>query len=123
MWLVTIFNFIGCFIQFAADVGDDLGDLKNLHNVCGIVALGLNLVICFTGVWARFAQESTEASGKLVRYSKYIHHYLGIALWGCAQIALLSAWVLDSSIFYGLLGYQIAFALLRTIYRYKPPKI
>ena len=39
-------------------------------------------------------------------------------------MALLSAWwSTNITIFYGLLGYQIAFIILRTLYRYFPPEI
>ena len=60
----------------------------------------------------------------MIRYSRYIHIVGGMTLWTLAQIALLSAWYgTNISVFYGLLGWQIAFFLLKMIYLFFPPTL
>ena len=123
MWIVAIFNFAGCFMELVVESGE-LGDGEDFHEALGIVTLALTLIICVLGIWLRFACESPRIPGWVVRYSRYAHAFTGIGLWACAQMALLSAWwSTNITIFYGLLGYQIAFIIIRSIYRLFPPRI
>lgn len=90
----------------------------------GFVNFGVLLAICLLGVWLRHTQESSTLSGKVVRYSRFIHIYAGLILFICCQASVLSAYYsLDIQIFYALLGYQIGFLVLRGLYRFFPPRI
>ena len=122
MWVLAIFTFVGSFFELVAESGEIANE--DLHETTGIIAFALTLVICVLGVWLRFSQESAIIPGWVVHYSRYVHVFGGIIVWVIAQIALLSAWQgVDNTIFTGILIWQIVFIIIRTTYRFFPPRL
>ena len=122
MWVLAIFTFAGSFLQLIAESGSlPNGDL---HETFGIITMACTLVICVLGVWMRVSQESSNIPGWVVHYSRYVHAIGGIIVWLVAQVALLLAWHgINETVFIALLVWQVIFIILRTAYRFFPPRI
>ena len=121
MWIVAIFTFVGSFMEIAAQAASTE---NSLHEIAGLIVLGLTLIICLMGVWLRHSQESHKIAGQVVRYSRIAHLIGGMLLYIGAQIALLSAWWKhEKTIFSIIVIIEIVFFTIWCLCRIFPPKI
>ena len=120
MWIVAIFTFVGSFMEIAAQAASTE---NQLHEIAGLIVLGLTLIICFMGVWLRYTQESHKIAGQIIRYSRIAHLIGGLLLYVLAQVALLCAWWKhEKTIFYIIVSLEGVFFLFWCVCRIFPPK-